>query len=86
MVCVLSHKMAYLARCAGIPSPLCEDACHFCRQNMEQRHKATAEQLEVPAPTMDGQAQQQLAKMRQPAQELSAFSFTCVHSKSGITP
>ena len=83
--CALSRSNTYLACCAGIASPLSEDACHLCRQDMEQGHQATAEQLEVPAPAMDGQAQQQLAQMRQPTQELSAFVFTCVHFNSGTT-
>ena len=48
---------------------------------MEQGHQAAAEHVQVPAPAMDGQAQQQLAKMRQPAQKLSAFFFTCIQSQ-----
>ena len=72
--------MPYLARLTGIPSPVCQEACHLCRQNSEQGHKAAAEELEVSAATMDGQAQQKLAKMRQPIQELPASLFTCRHS------
>ena len=77
--CALSCMSAYLAGFAGIPSPLCEKACHFCRQNMQQGHQAAAEELKVSTATMDRQAQQQLAEMRQPIQELAASLFTCVY-------
>lgn len=48
------HHLTHLAGSAGIPSPVCEEACHLCRQDSEQRHEAAAEQLEVSAATMDG--------------------------------
>ena len=75
----MSSTHAYLAGFAGIPSPLCEEACHFCRQNIQQGHQAAAEELKISAAAMDRQAEQQLAEMRQPVQELAASLFTCVY-------